>query len=66
MVHQKRLYRNACVPQHRRGFSGYVLSEALSKRRGLLAHTAEISALKNVIIFPEDSRICRMSAPIKF
>ena len=44
----------------------YVLYAALSKRRGRLAHTAEISALKNVVIFQKIREFVVLGAPIKF
>ena len=44
----------------------YVLYPAFSKRRGRLAHTAEISALKNVVIFQKIREFVVLGAPIKF
>ena len=40
----------------------YCLQHSLSAG-GRLAHTAEISAHKYVVMFPEDSRICRLRRP---
>ena len=64
--------RNACkempvYPSTDGGTPGYVLSASLSKRMGRLAHTAEIFALKNVVIFRRNlSRRYGRGAPIKF